>query len=69
MTIDFPAISPRYPASATEAASASDPLTSRASSSLPRFWNPYRVGPGANAVTATPVPFNSLARASENDRT
>ena len=31
-----------------------------------RWWNSVRVNPGQSAVTVTPVPASSLARASEN---
>ena len=62
----FPAIIPLYPAIATSSDFIAPSLNSRDSSMLARPANLVAVAPGQRHVTVTPLPFSSLAIASEN---
>src|ERR1041385_6415354 len=66
ITSPFPAIIPLYPARATSFDFIAASLNSRDSSMLARPAKLVAVAPGQRQVTVIPLPFNSLAIASEN---
>ena len=69
MTWSLPAISASKPSFATSAGS-SFSLTPSLVSSAPARWKKFvSVAPGINAVTVTPVSFNSSRSPSDNERT